>query len=246
MLKVINDLPANVLGIEASGEVTSKDYETVLVPALEEKLSTTKRVRFLYLFGQDFTDYTGGAAWEDAKVGLSHMTRFERVAVVTDVSWIGIAVKAFGFAMPGHVRVFKNSDLQDARDWVSEPPPTGDLAFEFNETQNVLILQPRGELDAADFKRISNEIDPHVAKQGALRGVMIVAEHFPGWDDFSAFGAHMRFVKDHQAHIKRLAIVTDDRLLSALPQIASHFLVPDVRQFDMNQHDEALAWVSQG
>jgi len=74
MLKVINDLPDNVLGIEASGEVTAEDYETVLVPALEDKLSTIKRVRFLYVFGEDFTDYTGGAAWEDAKVGLSLMT----------------------------------------------------------------------------------------------------------------------------------------------------------------------------
>ena len=235
-----------MFGIVASGEVTAKDYENVLVPALEAKLSSRKRVRFLYVLGQDFTDYSGGAAWEDAKVGLSHMTRFERVAVVTDVGWIGKAVKVFGFAMPGQVRVFQNSDLQDARDWVSEPPATGNLTFEYLETQNVLVLQPHGELEAADFKRISDKIDPQLAKKGALKGVMIVAQHFPGWDDFSAFGAHMRFVKDHQAHIKRLAIVTDDRLLSALPQIASHFLVPDMRRFDMTQRDEALAWVGQG
>ena len=38
MIKTIKDLPSNVLGFEASGAVTGKDYESVLVPAVEAKL----------------------------------------------------------------------------------------------------------------------------------------------------------------------------------------------------------------
>ena len=76
----------------------------VLVPALEEKLSKYEKVRLLYVLGDDFDKYTGGAAWEDAKVGMKHLTAFDRVAVVTDVDWIESMIKALGFAIPAEVR----------------------------------------------------------------------------------------------------------------------------------------------
>ena len=120
MIERITDLPDQVLGLKASGEVTADDYKQVLVPALEEKLGQHRKVRLLYVIGDGFTGYTGGAAWEDAKVGMKHLTAFERVAIVTDVDWIGNMVKAFGFVMPGEVRVF-DDDIGEARRWISEP-----------------------------------------------------------------------------------------------------------------------------
>ena len=246
MLRRIIDLPDNVLGIEASGKVTADDYQSVLVPALEDKLRKIKKVRFLYLLGEGFDGFSGAAAWEDTKVGLKHLTQFERIAVVTDVDWIQNSIKYFGFALPGEVRVFKNGDLHRARDWTSEPATAGNLAFEILEEQGVLVLRPQGELEAADFKRVASEVDPYIEKNGDLNGVMIVAEHFPGWDDLSALTAHFRFVKEHRKKVKRLAIVSDDRLMSTLPFLAKHFLVNESRHFPMGKKNDALAWVSQG
>lgn len=246
MLKRIIDLPDNVLGIEASGRVTADDYQSVLVPALEETLRTIKKVRFLYMLGEGFDGFSGAAAWEDAKVGLKHLTQFDRIAVVTDVDWIQNSIKIFGFALPGEVRVFENHDLQKARDWITEPVSAGNLTFEFLEAQGVLVLHPQGELEAADFKRIASEVDPYIKKQGALKGVTIVAEDFPGWDDLSALAAHFRFVKEHRQNVKRLAIVSDDRVMSALPFLAKHFLINESRHFPTGKKDAALAWVSQG
>jgi hypothetical protein len=51
---------------------------------------------------------------------MKHLTSFERVAVVTDVDWIGHMIKAFGFAIPGEIRVFPNGDLDEARSWIGE------------------------------------------------------------------------------------------------------------------------------
>ncbi len=243
MIEVMTDLPDRVLGFRASDEVTADDYRTVLVPAIEEKLTKQKRVRLLYVFGDDFKGYTGGAAWEDTKVGMKHLTSFERIAVVTGVDWIEKMVRAFGFAIPGEVQVFDDDDLEQARRWISEPPSQGHLSFELIEDQGVVILQPKGELEAADFERLSAEIDPYIEKAGELNGLMIVAEHFPGWDDFSALSAHLRFVRDHQAKIRRVAIVTNDRLISVLPHIATRFVEAEVRSFPMSGHDEALLWV---
>ena len=47
MLELISDLPDGVLGIKASDEVTAEDYQRVLVPALESKLSKLEKVRLL-------------------------------------------------------------------------------------------------------------------------------------------------------------------------------------------------------
>ena len=244
MIELITDLPDRVLGLKASGEVTADDYKSVLVPAIEEKLSAQKKVRLLYVIGDEFEGYSGGAAWEDAKVGMKHLTSFERVAVVTDVDWIENMIKAFGFALPGEVRVFDDDDLEDARQWISEPPSEGQLAFELIEDKSVLILQPKGELEAADFERLSAEVDPYLEKAGELKGLMVVSEHFPGWDDFSALSSHLRFVKDHHDKIRRVAMVTNDKVVSALPRLASRFLVAEAKAFPMTGRDEALLWVS--
>lgn len=246
MIEVMTDLPDRVLGLHASGEVTANDYKTVLVPAIDEKLTKHKKVRLLYVFGNEFTGYSGGAAWEDAKVGMKHFTSFERVAVVTDVDWIEKMVKAFGFALPGEVRVFDDDDLEDARRWISEPPSRGHLSFELIEDRGVMILQPKGELEAADFERLSAEVDPYIEKADGLNGLMVVAEHFPGWDDFAALSSHVRFVREHHKKIRRVAIVTADRLVSALPRIASRFVDAEVRAFPIDGRDEALLWVGEG
>lgn len=243
MIEVITDLPDRVLGVKASGEVTANDYKTVLVPAIEEKLSKQTKVRLLYVIGDGFKGYSGGAAWEDAKVGMKHLTSFERIAVVTDVDWIETMIKAFGFALPGEVRVFDDDDLSEARGWISEPPSQGHLSFELIEAKGVVILEPRGELEAADFERLSEEIDPYIEKAGGLNGLMVVAEHFPGWDDFAALSSHIRFVREHHSKIRRVAIVTADRLVSALPRMASRFFAAEVRAFPIAGRDEALLWV---
>jgi hypothetical protein len=54
------------------------------------------------------------------KLGLKHLSGWERMAVVSDVEWIRAAVKIFGLAMPGHVRVFHHSELAEAKRRITE------------------------------------------------------------------------------------------------------------------------------
>ena len=42
------------------------------------------------------------------------------MAVVSDVDWIRAAVKIFGLAIPGQVRVYHNLELAEATRWISE------------------------------------------------------------------------------------------------------------------------------
>ena len=120
MLKVINDLPGNVLGIEAEGEVTGADYETFLIPAIEEKLKANKKIRFLYYLGPGLTGFSLKAMIDDAGVGIKNLSAWERVALVSDHQFINGFAKFFGHLLPGEVKVFGNAGLDEAKIWIAE------------------------------------------------------------------------------------------------------------------------------
>lgn len=125
MLEIIEGLPDNALGFTAKGDVSAEDYETVLIPAVEERLKRQDKIRLLYHLGEEFKRFEAGAMWDDAKVGLAHITDWEKIAIVTDVNWIQQAGKIFGFAIEtmsvkGDVKVFHNSELEQAKEWISQ------------------------------------------------------------------------------------------------------------------------------
>lgn len=120
MIQTIPNLPDNVVAVIASGEITASDYETSIIPAMEQAHEKHGKIRMLYQVKSDMCDYTAGAMWDDAKVGLQHFTHFEKVAVVTDNRVITGGVKTFAFLIPGEVRVFRNDDLEKAKTWIVE------------------------------------------------------------------------------------------------------------------------------
>ncbi|MEJ2644757.1 MAG: STAS/SEC14 domain-containing protein [Gammaproteobacteria bacterium] len=120
MLEKIPDLPDNVLGFRAKGTVTAGDYEEVIIPAVEALFSRYDKIRFLYHLGEEFSGFEAAAMWDDAKLGLKHLTGWERMAIVSDVEWIRTAIRAFGVAIPGQIRVFHNREFAEASRWISE------------------------------------------------------------------------------------------------------------------------------
>ena len=58
--------------------------------------------------------------WDDAKIGIRHLTAYEKVAVVSDVSWVVNAVKFFSFIIPCPVKIFGNDKLSEAKAWIGE------------------------------------------------------------------------------------------------------------------------------
>lgn len=119
MIEPIEGLPSNVIGIEADGKVSREDYEQVLDPLVEQALAEHDKVRCLYVLGPDFERYTLGAAWQDAKVGVEHWKHWERIACVSDAGWVTHGIHAFGWMVPGAIRVFPTDQLQVAVAWVS-------------------------------------------------------------------------------------------------------------------------------
>lgn len=119
MIEIIPDLPEDVIGFVAKGEVTRGDYENTLDPAVEAALESHDKIRLLYVLDADFEGMTGGAMWEDGSLGMKHLTRWDKIAVVTDKSWIRHGVEALGWVMPAKVKTFEAGNQTAARDWVT-------------------------------------------------------------------------------------------------------------------------------
>ena len=82
MMTLLDGYPDSVLALQGQGTITAEDYQQVLLPAMNDRLSRHRRLRLLYLIGEDFEGFTAGAAWEDGKVGMKHFTHFERAAII--------------------------------------------------------------------------------------------------------------------------------------------------------------------
>jgi len=118
------------------------------------------------------------------------------------------------------------------------------IHYELLSDKGIVIVTPAGPLEKGDFEKLAQAVDPLIESQGRLTGLMIYVESFPGWSDFGALVAHLKFIKDHHRQVERVAAVTDSGILSILPQLANHFVRAEVRHFDYGDKDKALAWLA--
>jgi hypothetical protein len=118
MIDALKGFPTKVLAFACKGHVTKRDYETVLIPAVEEALKRTGKVRLYNQIDPDFSGIEPGAVSDDFKVGMEHVLRWERIAVVTDVDWIRYTIRAFSFVIPAVTKIFPLDEKAKARDWI--------------------------------------------------------------------------------------------------------------------------------
>lgn len=118
MIEQLAGFPSNVVAFVCKGRVTRADYDSVLVPEVLKALQAHDKIRLYYETDVDFAGIDPGAMWDDFKIGIEHLTRWQRIAVVTDVEWIRHAVRFFSFLMPGTTRLFSRDEAVRARDWI--------------------------------------------------------------------------------------------------------------------------------
>jgi len=121
VFEVLDDLPADVIGVTAVGKVTAEDYESTLIPLLNDAVEQHEKVAALIVLGPDFEGYSPGGAVDDLRLGLGHATSFRRLAIVTDHDWLRRSVDVFMHVLPGKSRGFSVADLGEAREWIAEP-----------------------------------------------------------------------------------------------------------------------------
>ena len=117
------------------------------------------------------------------------------------------------------------------------------LSHDLQRDSGILVLMPDGPLEATDFETLAAHVDAYLDQNGLLHGVMIKAKAFPGWKNFTALLAHLKFVKGHHRKIEKVAVVADGGVAAVMPHMASHFLKAEVRHFDFEHEDAAMEWL---
>ena len=84
------------------------------------------------------------------------------------------------------------------------------IEINLDKLNAIATVRPTSALSEQDFNELASIIDPFIEEQGRLKGLVIVVEKFPGWEDFGSFIRHIRFVKDHQKKVERIAFVADN------------------------------------
>jgi hypothetical protein len=118
MIEKLSGFPDNVLAFVCRGRVTKADYDTVLVPAVLGALKTREKLRLYYQIDADFSGIDPGAMWEDFKVGMEHLTRWERIALVSDIEWIKQMARLFSFMIPAATKTFPLAEAAQAKAWI--------------------------------------------------------------------------------------------------------------------------------
>lgn len=245
MIEQLEQLGDNIIAFRASGRVSAADYENVLIPAVDKALKQSKKIRFYYQLGPDLEGMSSGAMWDDAKLGMQHYRGFERIVVVTGESWIASAVRLMAVTMPCPVKVFGLDEIEAAQAWLTASDTPRGLSAELDEAKGILHIKAEGPLTVADFESVAALADPHIEAHKRLNGLIIEAHRFPGWENVSAMMSHIRFVRDHQKHVRRIALVADTALAHHVPGIVKHFVAAKVQHFSESEVERAQAWLAE-
>jgi stage II sporulation SpoAA-like protein len=242
MLERLQALPEGIDGVKAVGRVSREDYDQIFTPLIDAARRRGRRLRLLYQLGPDFEGFSPGAAWEDAKLGLASLRMFEGCAVVTDVGWIREATRLAAFLMPCPVRVFSNAGLDEAVNWLRALPEGAAVVHRLLPESGVLVVEVNQALRAQDFDALAATADQWIDVHGDLPGLVIHARAFPGWENLGGLIRHVRFVRDHQRRLRRVALASDSKLAGLAPRLAEHFVQAEVRRFGYDELDAAVAW----
>jgi len=77
---------------------------------------------------------------------------------------------------------------------------------------DVLAVRPDGPITREDVGTLTRAADEYLADHPKIAGVMVETRTFPGFASVGAFADYARFIADHHAHVRRLALVTDSAL----------------------------------
>jgi hypothetical protein len=125
LIETVPDLPAGTLGFRASGKISSDEYRQMMEP-IYAALKRGEKLNIYFELAEDFHGLDSGALWQDLQaagsVGLKHRSSWERMALVTDKDWVRHGASAFGWLAPGELRLFEQSEGEEARAWLGATP----------------------------------------------------------------------------------------------------------------------------
>jgi hypothetical protein len=243
MLTIIEGLPDHVIGIRITDKLRAEDYETQLVPLVNEKLEKHPKLDMLCCIEGEWKGMEAGAMWQDLRLGLGRIGHWARMAIVTDIQWMENAIKLFRLFSPGELRHFAGADYEVAKAWVCETERAH--RHQAGCRSGILELEPAADkpLSEDDFEAVGQTIGNYLKDHDRLRGIFIHSRKFPGWQSIDALFAHLKFVNAVHDKIGKIALVTNSPMGTFADHVLDPLMLANIRKFDYDQRDEAMGWL---
>ncbi len=119
MITILNDVPSNLAAFKASGEVSKEDFENTVIPHVEKLLAQTGKINYMLVLETSIKNFTFGAWMEDALLGIKHLLKWNRAAIVTDSEGIKAFTTFFSAMVPGEFKGFDPTEYHQAVKWAS-------------------------------------------------------------------------------------------------------------------------------
>jgi len=240
MIEVQRDETGGILEVEISGRVAKADYDGVLIPAIEAALQDQEKIRMVVHITDGYEGYDLAAAWSDTKLGVSHWSGFDRVAMVTDVGWIANSGRAMAFLAPCPVEVFSLDQLEDARRWIRESLGSIQMTDQGN---GVLHVQLLGKLDTEAYAGIDERLDAFI-RDNENFNLLLDLREFDGWQGLSGVLQHLSLVRTRAKYPRRVAVLGNSGWQRMGERIVSRFINAKAGWFE--DPVKAQSWVEAG
>lgn len=120
MITIMQETEGNTLVVKATELLTSQDYKKVFIPQLNQLIDKFGKIRIVFYLAENFRGWELGAAWDDAAFGIQHRHDFEKLALVSDKTWVEWATKIGSCFIDGEVKTYTPAEFQDAVDWIKQ------------------------------------------------------------------------------------------------------------------------------
>jgi phage terminase large subunit-like protein len=120
MIRELAESKENVLAFEITGKV-SEEEEKVWIERFDKVLEEHDKVSVLLILGEN-ASWGTKAGYEDIKWLISHMKRFDKIAIVTDSTiwkWLIALDSQFAKLVGIGEKHFESSEVKEALEWVN-------------------------------------------------------------------------------------------------------------------------------
>ena len=77
----------------------------------------------------------------------------------------------------------------------------------------------------ANFDALAMAVDSWIEAHGDLRGLLVHAREFRGWEELGSLVRHLRFVRDHHRSVRGVALSVGGKLAAPAPRLTEHFVI---------------------
>jgi SpoIIAA-like len=120
MIYHLHNLPSNIVGFNAIGEINEKEFSETVLPKVKARINKTDQLNYLLVHETTVKNFTVDGWMKDALMNIKLLTKWNRAAIVSDVETIRNFTAFFSYLMPGEFKGFEHKDMLKAIDWVAE------------------------------------------------------------------------------------------------------------------------------